>query len=160
MKNQYSAKVNVTLNIPINIISECNGINEARSKALNAVFNKLNDCDLISNSEVEWGEVKVYTNIVNETIMNDTNNHDKELVKLVNDIFNDNSRRDSFVAILDTLLDRDEDEVNEMLSYKRPFAYGSFFEGLKEEQIYSLIHEYLMHVADDMDLQTIISFCR
>ena len=82
-----------------------------------------------------------------EEIMNDTNNHNPELVEKINEIWNNMDKRDRFDRIIYLLMSRDYVECQDkgVCDVKRV-----------EDKFY----EYLMHVADDHDLETIISFVR
>jgi uncharacterized coiled-coil DUF342 family protein len=85
------------------------------------------------------------------TIMDTNNAHNGKLVDGINDIFNDEEGSKSLVTILSVLYIRDAAEVEEKLNVKivevmeKPLAYAS---------------DYLMNVADDVDLECILDFCR
>lgn len=77
-------------------------------------------------------------------IMDGTNGHDSNLVEKINKCYQ--VRRDSFRAIVKFLADRDEDDFETC--------------DPKTADIETLCFEYCQHVADDTDLETIISYCR
>jgi hypothetical protein len=82
-----------------------------------------------------------------EEIMNDTNNHNPNLVEKINEIWNNLDKREDFVRIINTLILRDYVECSD--------------KGVLDVERYvDKYYEYLMHVADDHDLETIISFVR
>jgi len=82
-----------------------------------------------------------------EEIMNDTNNHNPKLVEKINEIWNNLDKRERFIKIINLLISRDYVECADK---------GVFDVELEADKYY----EYLMHVADDLDLETIISFVR
>lgn len=82
-----------------------------------------------------------------DEIMNDTNSHNPELVKKINEIWNNFDKRERFISIINILISRD---------YVECANKGVFDVELVADRYY----EYLMHVADDLDLETIISFVR
>lgn len=93
-----------------------------------------------------------------EEIMDTTNGHDKELVTKINKLWS--RERERFAAILCALYRRDFEEI---------YNADSFL-GLPNDKMQAadtLIREwdfhaynYLQHIADDLDLQTIINFIR
>lgn len=82
-----------------------------------------------------------------DEIMNDTNNHNPELVEKINEIWNNLDKRERFIKIINLLISRDYIECVDK----------GVFDVEREADKY---YEYLMHVADDKDLETIISFVR
>lgn len=82
-----------------------------------------------------------------DEIMNYTNNHNPKLVEKINEIWNNLNKRERFVKIIYLLISRDFIECEDK---------GIFDIVRVEDKFY----EYLMHVADDHDLETIISFVR
>ena len=98
-----------------------------------------------------------------EEIMNIYNAHNPQLVKTINKLWN--VARDRFRIILVALMERDAEEMlNGMNSccfgwdetadveYVRLCVTGNLWE--------DYAYDYLMHVADDGDLETIINFIR
>ena len=75
--------------------------------------------------------------------MDGSNGHDKELVARVNNLWN--TEREKFMAILCTLMERDEEEFKEF-----DVEFGT---------AYDRVHSYLMNVADNKDLEVIVKFC-
>ena len=82
-----------------------------------------------------------------DEIMNDTNNHNQKLVEKINEIWNNLDKRERFIKIIYLLMSRDYVECQD--------------KGVHDvERLEDKYYEYLMHVADDHDLETIISFVR
>lgn len=79
-----------------------------------------------------------------DIVMTTTNSHNPYLVDLINEHWGKD--RDGFEYILSTLYCRDEDEMEEK----------GIVEGDWEDKAYS----YLMNVADDKDLVTILNYLR
>lgn len=80
---------------------------------------------------------------VHPDCMDSSNGHDKELVARVNNLWD--TEREKFMAILCTLMERDEEEFKEF-----DVEFGT---------AYDRVHSYLMNVADNKDLEVIIKFC-
>ena len=80
---------------------------------------------------------------VHTDCMDISNGHDKELVSRVNNLWD--TEREKFMAILCTLMERDEEEFKEF-----DVEFGT---------AYDRVHSYLMNVADNKDLEVIIKFC-
>ena len=103
----------------------------------------------VANSTKIENKIKALSKHV--AIMDTSNAHNGKLVDGINDIFNDEEGSKSLVTILSVLYIRDAAEVEEKLNVKivevmeKPLAYAS---------------DYLMNVADDVDLECILDFCR
>lgn len=146
MNKSYKVEIEVTSthNFTINT---ANSQVEAEKKALD--FLKKRIVDEITTSTYNVNYCVVVEEV--EEIMNYTNNHNQLLVDKINEIYNDEDTRIDFYKILRLLIKRDIEELEE-------------FEGceiapddiLDEEYIY----DYLMHVANNQELETIINFCR
>ena len=146
MNKNYKVEIEVTSthNFTINT---ANSQIEAEKKALDFLKKRIADEITTSTYNVNYCDVVEEA----EEIMNYTNNHNQLLVDKINGIYNDKDTRIDFYKILRLLIKRDIEELEE-------------FEGceiapddiLDEDYIY----DYLMHVADNQDLETIISFCR
>lgn len=80
---------------------------------------------------------------VHPDCMDSSNGHDKELVARVNNLWD--TEREKFMAILCTLMERDEEEFKEF-----DVEFGT---------AYDRVHSYLMNVADNKDLEVIVKFC-
>lgn len=80
---------------------------------------------------------------VHPDCMDGSNGHDKELVARVNNLWD--TEREKFMAILCTLMERDEEEFKEF-----DVEFGT---------AYDRVHSYLMNVADNKDLEVIVKFC-
>ena len=95
----------------------------------------------------------------NEDVMDTTNNHNPELVGKINRAWIE--RRTDFFPILCALYKRDNDEI---------LASDAFADWEKVSKDYDTLYEYmranwdieaenyLMHIADDTDLKTILNF--
>lgn len=129
-----------------------------------SVVNEREILDTFCKEEVEKAIKEEDENI----FLTDTgNNHDEHLVKKLNDLWrkahieNDTRRLRNFEIILKALYKRD---ANEILNNER-FGWG---DDMTEEKVYdkmctawvSLSYDYLKGVADDGDLETIITFVR
>lgn len=88
--------------------------------------------------------VNAVPNVSDIEIMDGTNGHNSNLVEKINTCYQ--VRKDSFRAIVKLLADRDKDEFETC--------------DPKTADIETLCFEYCQHVADDKDLETIISYCR
>ena len=86
-----------------------------------------------------------------ETIMDTSNGHDKLLVEIINNAWNDKGRMELFKYIIFSLILRDKEESFDKIGWI-PDDYTSV--GKNE------IHAYLQEVADDTDLETILQFVR
>ena len=96
-----------------------------------------------------------------EEIMDTTNGHDAELVRKINQAWNE--KREQFFPILCALYKRDNDEI---------LASDAFADWDKVSKDYDTLYEYmeanwdveaynyLMHIADDWDLKAILTFLR
>ena len=76
-------------------------------------------------------------------IMNTTNNHDAELVARINEAYRE--KQILFNDILTLLKKRDADEISQ---------YENCYANNIED------YDYLMHIADDQDLECILNYCR
>lgn len=93
-----------------------------------------------------------------ESIMDTTNGHREDLVTKINKLWNDH--REEFAPILCALYKRDFEEIYNADSF-------ADLPDDKEQALAGLINEwdfhaynYLQHISDDLDLQTIINFIR
>lgn len=91
-------------------------------------------------------------------IMDTTNGHNPKLVAQINDLWDEN--KEKFKPILQALYERDEDEIFNA----ECFDWGMLEKGdmairlIFEWEVYA--YDYLQHIADDGDLETIIKFIR
>ena len=96
-------------------------------------------------SDVNIGVAKefVVTSVeLKETpIMNTTNSHDSYLVECINESWYNKSTREMMKKVINLLMVRDKEECEE--------------KGVRSSDY----HDYLMHIADDRDLETILNFC-
>ena len=113
---------------------------------------KIGRCDTLT-IRIKDGEIEVenicrvrYTykiENIHPDCMDGSNGHDKDLVARVNNLWD--TEREKFMAILCTLMERDEEEFKEF-----DVEFGT---------AYDRVHSYLMNVADNKDLEVIIKFC-
>jgi len=94
-----------------------------------------------------------------EGIMNTTNCHNEALVEQINEKWN--KFRDKFRPILCALYERDAEEIlnSEAFSFD-PAADAEWVEGYMKHNWKVEAENYLMHIADDQDLETILTFVR
>lgn len=92
-----------------------------------------------------------------EEIMDTSQSHDPELVRKINQAWNE--KREQFCPILRALYARDIKEIMDSDSWNWTDDEESVKETLHDEWD---VHadNYLMHIADDMDLKTILYFLR
>lgn len=83
-------------------------------------------------------------------IMDDTNNHNPMLVKCINSAWNDDESSKHFEDIVVALMMRDSDEVEEKLGELQSVT----------DNWIDFLPDYLMRIADDWDLTTILHFVR
>ena len=97
-----------------------------------------------------------------EVIMYTTNCHNEKLVEQINTLYNDKLKRSNFYAILTALRYRDREEMiaKEIVTADEFYLNQCDYHGLYDIFARKYEYEYLMHVADDGDLETIINFCR
>ena len=86
----------------------------------------------------------------NWEIMDDTNAHNPMLVKAINSAWNDDESSKLFESIVVALMERDADEVEEKVGELQSVC----------DNWIDFLPEYLMRVADDWDLTTILHFVR
>ena len=83
-------------------------------------------------------------------LMDGTNNHNPMLVKCINSAWNDEETSKRFEDIVVALMMRDSDEVEEKLGELQSVT----------DNWIDFLPNYLMHIADDWDLTTILHFVR
>lgn len=88
--------------------------------------------------------------LTNNEIMDTHNGHDMKLVKAINAAWNDEESSKLFEDIIIALMYRDKDEVEEKIGDIQSVTTNW----------YDHTFDYLEHVADDLDLITILSFVR
>lgn len=111
-----------------------------------------------------------------DILMDTTNGHDKSLVKKINELWN-SGKRYKFQYILCAMYERDIDEITGAMSFQDPRWVNSaeYKKGCETQQWChynemalndmtshweEYAENYLMHIADDMDLETVINFVR
>ena len=118
----------------------------------NGCIVKFYDC--LYNNKILMDKLANYMELHNNMfvplgIMNSTNNHSLELVTKINKLWDECSTR--FQPILTILFNRDYNEVME-------HDCGDYFK--KGGCVLNYAEDYLMHVADDQDLEVIVNFLR
>lgn len=83
-------------------------------------------------------------------IMDDTNSHNPMLVKAINTAWNDEETSKYFESIVVALMVRDADEVEEKVGEIQSVC----------DNWIDFLPDYLMRIADDWDLRTILHFVR
>ena len=111
----------------------------------------------IAITEISASRLAEITLVSNEEIMDTTNGHNRELVEKINMLWNE--KREKFCPILRALYERDFDEI-----FSSPaFEWTDDKESVKEylHDMWDVVADnYLQHIADDWDLETILSFLR
>jgi hypothetical protein len=92
-----------------------------------------------------------------EEIMDTTQNHDPELVSKINQAWNE--KREQFCPILRALYARDIKEIMDSDAWNWTDDEESVKETLHDEWDFHA-DNYLMHIADDLDLKAILTFLR
>ncbi len=133
----FDATITATLTMSVTAESEGCAISKVRNTIPSAVFGKQNKGMLyaINIDDIHLTEIR---------IMDGSTSHDKRLVSLINQCFVE--RRDAFFEIVGLLSKRDVDEFNDF--------------DTNTASPYSLADRYLHAIADDLDLQTIVNYCR
>lgn len=106
---------------------------------------------MLFESDLTPDNLKDLVKFFSSDIIDIYNGHDKELVKKINDAWNNPKYESSFGQILLALLTRDQKE------YEDKYDTDA---SLTEEYAYEHAHEIMEGVCDDWDLETIISFIR
>lgn len=124
--------------------------------------NYCTNCVLCRQAKIENDELRAMKLIrareAGEIIMDDTNSHNSKLVDTINDLWKKSwGEKDGgrLAIILKALMKRD---TQEMLDKGYVSSEDAMPVALANYQHYA--YDYLMHIADDMDLQTIIFFMR
>ena len=113
--------------------------------------------DCIKDNEREVVEFDTQEEEKGEGVMDETNNHSPELVKEINlkwDKF-----RPFFKPILCALYERDMEEIYNSDAFQFDGSMDDAFKNLCDEWDFHA-NNYLQHIADDQDLETIIEFVR
>lgn len=115
------------------------------------------DADEWVVTEIGLSQVKDITLVSGEEIMDTTQNHDPELVGKINRAWNE--KREEFCPILRALYARDITEIMDSDVWNWTDDVDSVKETLHDEWDVHADY-YLMHIADDLDLRTILYFLR
>ena len=108
-------------------------------------------------TEIGLSQVKDITLVSGEEIMDTTNGHDPDLVRNINQAWNE--KREQFCPILRALYDRDIKEIMDSDAWNWTDDVESVKETLHDEWDFHA-YNYLMHIADDWDLKAILYFLR
>lgn len=108
-------------------------------------------------TEIGLSEAKDITLVSGEEIMDTANGHKPELVAKINIAWNE--KREQFCPILRTLYDRDIKEIMDSDAWNWTDDVESVKETLHDEWDFHA-YNYLMRVADDLDLKAILAFLR
>lgn len=133
----FDATVTATITMSVSAESEGHAIAKVRDTIPSAVFSKYGSRTLyaITIDDIHLTEIR---------IMDGSTSHDKRLVNLINQCYAE--RRDAFFEIVGLLSKRDVDEFDDF--------------DTNTASPYDLAERYLHAIADDLDLQTIINYCR
>lgn len=115
------------------------------------------DADEWVITEIGLSQVKDITLVSGEEIMDTTNGHNPELVYKINQAWNE--KREQFCPILRALYARDITEIMESDAWNWTDDVESVKETLHDEWDFHA-DNYLMHIADDLDLRAILAFLR
>lgn len=107
--------------------------------------------------EIGLNQVKDITLVSGEEIMDTTQNHNPELVRKINQAWNE--KREQFCPILRALYLRDIKEIMDSDAWNWTDEIESVKECLHDEWDFHA-YNYLMHIADDWDLKAILYFLR
>lgn len=88
-----------------------------------------------------------------EKVMDTTNAHDKRLVEQINTIWRNPEKVGSLLTILTLIANRDNAELVDK-------GIIQTYEPMTNYKTRKVAREILMQVCDDLDLQTIIAYCR
>lgn len=108
-------------------------------------------------TEIGLSQVKDITLVSGEEIMDTTQSHDPELVRKINQAWNE--KREQFCPILRALYARDIKEIMDSDAWNWTGDAESVKEILHDEWDVH-VDNYLMHIADDWDLKAILYFLR
>lgn len=115
------------------------------------------NCCLCRQAEIENAELRALHLIkareAGKIIMDDTNSHNPKLVDIINELWK-NSKK-TLSIILKALMHRDMDEM-----IAKGYVGAGDDKSIVLANYEDYAYDYLMHVADDMDLNTIIFFAR
>ena len=136
---QFEVKAIVTMVFP-NVGAK--SIDEAIAKVAEKIPVTINNkVGIACGITIDDFEVKCYD------LIDETNNHDPQLVECINKAWNDETKRKDFITIVDCLAKRDIDE----------FINPEFY-AMRDDK--ERCREYCQNIADDKDLDTILCYCR
>jgi hypothetical protein len=133
----FDATITASITMSVSAESEGHAIAKVRDTIPSTVFSKYGSRMLyaITIDDIHLTEIR---------IMDGSTSHDKRLVNLINQCYAE--RRDAFFEIVGLLSKRDVDEFDDF--------------DTNTASPYDLAERYLHAIADDLDLQTIINYCR
>lgn len=133
----FEVKAIVTMVFP-NV--EATAVDEAIAKVAERIPATINTkAGVTCGITIDEFEVKCYN------LIDDSNNHDPHLVGLINKTWNDPILRPRFIDIVNCLAKRD---INE-------FINTDFYAKADEERC----REYCQYIADNKDLEVILTYC-
>lgn len=133
----FDATITATITMSVSAESKGHAIAKVRDTIPSAVFSKRGNRRLyaITIDDIHLTEIR---------IMDGSTSHDKKLVNLINQCYAE--RRGAFFEIVGLLSKRDVDEFDDF--------------DTNTASPHDLAERYLHAIADDLDLQTIINYCR
>lgn len=133
----FDATIVATITMSVSAESEGHAIAKVKDTIPSAVFNKY-------GSRMRYAITIDDIHLTEIRIMDGSTSHDKKLVNLVNQCYAE--RREAFFEIVGLLSKRDVDEFDDF--------------DTNTASLHDLAERYLHAIADDLDLQTIINYCR
>lgn len=135
---KFDATIVATLAMSVQASSFASAMEKVRSTILDAVFSKQSGKMVytINIEDIHLTEV---------SIMYGSTSHDKDLIMQINRCYA--QRQDLFYDIIRMLAQRDVDEFDDSID-------------INTASIKDIAYHYLHAIADDLDLQTIINYCR
>lgn len=133
----FDATITASITMSVSAESEGHAIAKVRDTIPSAVFSKYGSRMLyaITIDNIHLTEV---------SIMDGSTSHNPKLIELINRCYVE--RRDALYEIVKLLSSRDIDEFEDF--------------NTNTASAYDLTYRYLHAIADDLDLQTIINYCR
>lgn len=134
----FDATITASITMSVSAESEGHAIAKVRDTIPSAVFSKYGSRMLyaITIDDIHLTEV---------SIMDGSTSHDKVLIMQINQCYA--QRQDLFYDIIRMLAQRDVDEFDDSID-------------TNTASIKDIAYHYLHAIADDLDLQTIINYCR
>lgn len=134
----FDATIVASITMSVSAESEGHAIAKVRDTIPSAVFSKYGSRMLYAITIDDIHLTKV-------SIMDGSTSHDKDLIMQINRCYA--QRQDLFYDIIRMLAQRDVDEFDDSIN-------------INTASIKDIAYHYLHAIADDLDLQTIINYCR